>query len=121
MAKLKLYGGIYLFLMVLAGGIYFYFAQHSQDTVEIVQDGKILQTIDLSKVDEPYQFKVEYQGHYNTVSVQRNEISIADADCPDRLCVQMGVLKHDAPPIVCLPNHLVIQFAGDSSVDTAAK
>lgn len=121
MAKLKLYSGIYLLLMVLAAGIYFYFAQHGQDTVEIMQDGEVLQTIDLSKVNEPYQFKVEYQGHYNIMLVAHNEISIVDADCPDKLCVQMGVLKHDAPPIVCLPNHLVIQYAGNSGVDAEAK
>ena len=121
MAKLKLYGGIYLLLMVLAAGIYFYSNQEGRDTVEIVQDGKVLQTIDLAKVDEPYQFDVQYQGHYNTVLVRRNEISVIDADCPDKLCVQMGVLKHDAPPIVCLPNHLVIQYAGDGSVDSMAR
>lgn len=121
MAKLKLYGSIYLLLMVLAGGIYFYFSHHRQDTVEILQDGKVLKTVDLSEVAEPYRFKVEYQGHYNTVLVQRNEISIADADCPDKLCVQMGALKHGAPPLVCLPNHLVIQYAGNSGVDAEAK
>lgn len=110
--------------LFIASGIYVYsnyFGKTAQENniVEIVQDGKVLQTIDLSKVEQMQIITIEYQGHYNKIQIERDNIKIIDADCPDKLCVKMGDLKRNAPPIVCLPHHLVIQYA-DSSLDTNA-
>lgn len=37
-----------------------------------------------------------------------------EAECPDKTCVHMGWLSSGAMPIVCLPNHLSIEFADSS-------
>ena len=58
------------------------------NTVEIIQDGNIIQ-------------------------IKDKQISIIEADCPDKTCVNMGILKSAFTPIVCLPNHLVIQYVND--------
>ena len=34
-----------------------------------------------------------------------------EAECPDQTCVHMGWLDSGAMPIVCLPNHLSIEYA----------
>lgn len=78
----------------------------------IYQDGKLLQTIDLSKVEKQYTFTVEGPAGSNTVEVERGRIRILCADCPDQICVQQGWLSGGAVPIVCLPNRLVIQIEG---------
>lgn len=40
-----------------------------------------------------------------------------EAECPDHTCINMGWLD-SAAPIVCLPNRLVIRFAGaDDNLD----
>lgn len=42
-----------------------------------------------------------------------------EAECLDKTCVHMGWLDSKAMPIVCLPNHLSIEFA-DSEDDMDA-
>ncbi|MER2149274.1 MAG: NusG domain II-containing protein, partial [Ruminococcus sp.] len=46
-----------------------------------------------------------------------------EADCPDKTCVRMGWLNRAAMPVVCLPHHLVIEFADGSEggVDAVAE
>lgn len=82
-------------------------APHGQ-TVQIVQDGIILHTIDLSS-EEDQIIQVEYEGRVNTIEIQNGRVHMLEADCPDHTCIQMGWLD-SVTPIVCLPNHLVIQF-----------
>lgn len=90
---------------------------HTPNTnmVEIVQDGRVLYQLDLSQV-ENQTIEVEYDGRVNTIQIQNGRIRMLEADCPDHTCIQMGCLNSLAP-IVCLPNHLVIQYA-DHVTDT---
>ena len=81
--------------------------------VQIVQDGRTIQTLDLSST-ENRTFDVEYEGRKNTVEIRNGKIHILDADCPDKTCVHMGWLESSALPIVCLPNHLSISFSEPS-------
>lgn len=80
--------------------------------VEIIQDGKIIYTLDLNKSKDEL-IQVEFQGHKNIIQVKDKQISIIEADCPDKTCLNMGILKSAFTPIVCLPNHLVIQYVND--------
>lgn len=80
--------------------------------VEIVQNNKVIYTFDLSD-EEDRTFRIEAaDGGWNEVSIKNGEISIIDADCPDKTCVKTGVLRSESIPIVCLPHRLVIRFAG---------
>lgn len=78
--------------------------------VEIVQDGTVLCRLDLSQ-EENRVFSVEYEGRSNLIEIQNHQIRVSEAECPDQTCVHMGWLGDSGLPIVCLPNHLVIQFA----------
>ncbi len=49
-------------------------------------------------------------GEYNDILVENGKIRIADASCPDKLCVNMGYISEPLMPITCLPNHLVIRI-----------
>ena len=80
--------------------------------VEIIQDGNIIYTLDLNKSKDEL-IQVEFKGHKNTIQIKDKQISIIEADCPDKTCVNMGILKSAFTPIVCLPNHLVIQYVND--------
>ena len=90
--------------------------------VEILQDGKLLRSIDLAAVTEEYSFEVEWpDGGSNTVRVQPGRVCVSDADCPDRVCVSQGWLSDQPTPIVCLPHRLVIRVAGETAADAAAR
>lgn len=91
-----------------------------KDTVIIRRDDKILYTIDL-KTAADKTFDIEYKGSRNTVEIRDGRIRVRDADCPDKVCVKTGWLSSSAIPIVCLPNHLVIEFMEAGEVDAVAK
>lgn len=81
-----------------------------KNTVTIKRDGEILYTLDLSR-EKNRSFDIEYKGSKNTVEIKDGKIRVKDADCPDKTCVKTGWLSSSAMPIVCLPNHLVIEFS----------
>ncbi|MGN0677954.1 MAG: NusG domain II-containing protein [Ruminococcus sp.] len=79
-------------------------------TVEIVQDGEVIYTFDLNTEPDRSIVIESPNGTSNTVTIEKGEIFISSAECPDKTCVNMGKLKSGNLPIVCLPNHLVIRF-----------
>ena len=76
--------------------------------VEVVRDGEVLYQFDLEQ-EEDQVLKIECEGRINTIEIKDHQIHMLAAECPDNTCVNMGWLDSSAP-IVCLPNHLVIQF-----------
>ena len=105
---LILLGSIAAFLFLNTGG--------STGTIaEIYQDGQLIKTIDLNSVTEDYSFTVSGEnGAYNVVDVHHGEIGIAEASCPDGLCINMGFIHSSAMPVTCLPNKLVIKIINES-------
>lgn len=82
--------------------------------VEIVQDGTVIYTFDLSKI-ENQTLKIDSPDSTssNTISIFDGQICITEAECPDLICVKSGILRSDRMPIVCLPNRIVIHFRSD--------
>ena len=81
--------------------------------VEIVQNNKVIYKLDLSKESDRTIRITSDDGGWNDVRIEKGQISVADADCPDHTCVKAGVLKYDYLPVVCLPHKLVIRFCGE--------
>ena len=96
-----------LFLTGIAGS-FLLMKQPDGSVVEIVQDNQVLYRFNLDQT-ENQTIEVEYETLSNTIEIRNLQIRMAEAECPDHTCVQMGWLD-SAVPIVCLPNHLVIQF-----------
>ena len=83
--------------------------------VAVLQDGKLLRTLDLS-ADES--FTVTGPAGENRITVKNGAVFVESADCPDQVCVRHGALKPGGEPIVCLPNRLVIEWRNaESEVD----
>ena len=124
MLKTKTWILIFSVLLVICLGVTALLWLHMPQgqVVEILQDGTCIQTIDLSAVQEPYSFTVEdAHGGCNTILVEPGRICIAEADCPDQVCVRRGWLSDSAAPIVCLPHRLVIQVIGETQVDAVVQ
>ena len=108
-----------LFLGGIGGMIWNLTRSHGRQ-VEILQDGKILYTLDLAQAEDQT-FTVTYGGRTNEIEIRDHQIRVKAADCPDQICVHMDWLE-DAP-IVCLPNRLSIQYAdgeGASGLDAVS-
>ena len=108
-----------LFLWGIGGMIWNLTRSHGRQ-VEILQDGKILYTLDLAQAEDQT-FTVNYGGRTNEIEIRDHQIRVKAADCPDQICVHMDWLE--AAPIVCLPNRLSLQYAdweGASGRDAVA-
>lgn len=88
--------------------------------IEIIQDGTVLYTFDLAEVQDQV-FEIEYDGRTNTVQIENGRIRMLEAECSDKTCVHMGWLNSGSMPIVCLPNHLIIQFADTDDIDAVIR
>ncbi len=87
------------------------FKSSASQYIEIVQDGKVIQTIDLANTDDQT-FRIETpDGGWNEVVIEDRTVRISDADCPDHTCIKTGVLRSESVPIVCLPHKLVIRYS----------
>lgn len=91
-------------------------------TAQIVQNGKIVRTVELTGVSEPYEFEIVSDcGGSNTVRVENGKIGIVSATCPDKICVKQGFISTGALPIVCLPNKLsVVITEKDDEIDAVS-
>ena len=107
-----------IFLCGIAGSIFVLNAP-KKDAVVIKRDDKILYRIDLTKAQDQT-FVTDYNGSTNTVEIKDGKIRVKEADCPDKVCVKTGWLSSSYMPIVCLPNHLVIEFEDSSEIDAMA-
>ena len=82
---------------------------------EIVRDGEIIETIDLNKVTEPYDILIKTDDGYNIVRAEPGAVSVSEADCPDKICVNQGVITDGAYPIVCLPHKVTVRIVSGES------
>lgn len=119
-------------LTIVAAGIFvislgfclWIFRPTDRKIVEILSDGEIIYTFDMTKV-ENQEIVIFYDSHdnsdndngnhahgsSNTIQIENGEIWVREAQCPDQTCVKMGKLYSESLPIVCLPNRLTIRFA----------
>lgn len=111
---------VVILLVGIIGSVWMLKAPHSTQ-VNIMQDGKILYSFDLSTA-ENQSLTVEYEGRINTIEINNGRIRMLEAECPDKTCVHMGWLESGTLPIVCLPNHLSIEFInGRNDIDAVVK
>ncbi len=81
---------------------------------EVIKDGELLYGIDLSDVKESYILEPD---DGVKILVGHGEISFADSDCPNRLCVNTGKLTRAGDTAVCLPHKILIRITGKTPLD----
>jgi hypothetical protein len=97
--------GVFAYMNIIKG---------SRHIAEIKQDGKVIRTIDLDKIDTAEEIKITYNDGYNIIRVENGRIKIIDADCPDKLCVKTGWITESGQSVICLPHKLIIKIQGGS-------
>ncbi len=106
-----------LFVLLLCAA-WLLMRQKTGHIANIYQDGQCICSIDLSDVTESYSFSItDSHGHENLVEVEPGRIRIAEANCPDQVCVDTGWISNGLRPIVCLPAKLSIQMENTPQVD----
>ena len=98
------------FLLLLAALCLVLFTFHGKEPGSLVRvrvDGKIYQEYPLDRNQE-ISIKTEYGT--NILSIEDHVVSMKDADCPDRYCVQKGAIRARRETIICLPHHLAVEI-----------
>ncbi len=99
-----------LALLLAGAAAWLLWPASSAHTVEIRQNGRILRVVDLDSIEKAEEMTVTYEGGNNVLRLEPGRIRMAKADCPDQVCVHMGWLKEEGPPIVCLPHRLSVSW-----------
>ena len=105
-------------VILSAAGTVLIFSSSPSQRLEIISDGEVLYTIDLSHTSDR-SIRIDHGGSYNIIEITDGKIHVSEAGCPDKVCVEMGFLQGGAP-IVCLPNRLVIRYVQGGGVDAVA-
>ena len=70
--------------------------------VQITQNGTVVGTYPL---DQDTTLRV--------VVIENHTVRVAEASCPDQVCVRHGATDQTADPIACLPNGLVVEVVAN--------
>lgn len=54
----------------------------------------------------------------NVIEINDGKVRIADADCPDKICVKDGTISKPGEVLVCLPHKVVITIKGENKSET---
>ena len=80
----------------------------------LIKGSEEIYRINLSEIKEPKRLVITCDYGSNVVLLENGRISIVQADCPDKLCVEQGAITTGGVPIVCLPHKLYINITDDS-------
>ena len=73
-------------------------------------DGVIVRKLDLTA---EARLELEAGGGKNIVEIKNGAVSVAEADCPDKICVRRGAIKNVGEAIACVPHGVLIEIAED--------
>lgn len=98
-----------ILLIAAIGAVIIYSRQKEPAAVvEISIDGKVIETLDLSKDTEMTIHG--YKNGTNHLVIKDGEVWIDDASCPDKVCIHQGKISRSSDMIVCLPNLMIAQI-----------
>ena len=88
--------------------------------VLVTVDGEIFGEYPL---DEDTEIRIGEGEEFNLLVIKGGEAHIAEASCPDKLCVNQGKISFDGQSLICLPNKVVVEVKGgeQSDYDAVAK
>ena len=106
-------------ILVIAGIgflIYMSFGTQTAGLVKVTVDGEVFGTYSLEKEQE-----IEIND-FNCLIIKDGYADMAEADCPDQICVEHKPISKNKETIVCLPNKVIVEIVGgeDAELDAVA-
>ncbi|HBC95516.1 MAG TPA: NusG domain II-containing protein [Clostridium sp.] len=106
---------ISMLIVISLIGIYVYKSRLDDSTkiAVIKENGKIIRTIDLNKVQDTYEFTVRYgKSGFNKIKVEKGKIRISDSNSPRKIGMKMGWISKPGENVVCVPYKLMVKIEG---------
>ena len=117
-------GDIFVALIVLLvfvlSLVFFIGGKNQQGITAVISiEGEVYHQVKLSDVSEPYEVTVEGEVPV-VISLSSQGVCFSHSDCPDKLCVNTGVLTHSGQSAICLPARVSVKLVSESKGDIDA-
>lgn len=102
-----------LAVLAAAFGVQRWLARGGGATAVIKVEGQVVHTLPLFQDCELW--IGDGDTGRNLVRVEDGKVMVAQADCPDKVCVHTGAIRREGEVIACLPHNLIvyIPFKGE--------
>lgn len=67
---------------------------------------------------EEISFTIDNELGENVIKIDKGQVKIIDADCPDQICVKAHAISKLGESIICLPHKLVVKITGEGKQET---
>ena len=106
-------------LLLLSGALALFLrlTRQAGGTVSVQVDGELVMELPLN---EDRSLVLGEGAHTNTLIIEGGKARVAEASCPDRICVRQGAVQYAGESIVCLPHKLVVTVEGGPPPDVDA-
>lgn len=96
-----------IFLAAALAVLFFqnFFMQEKGDFVTVTQDGEVIGQYSLW---ENRTIPLEKEHGYNLLVIENGSAKMAEADCPDKLCVKQRRISRSGESLICLPHKLIV-------------
>ncbi len=71
--------------------------------------GLVVQQLNM---DKPQEITVTGSIGNTTVKIDQKSVQVIHSDCPEKICIKTGKIRHIGEIIVCVPNRVVIRING---------
>ena len=97
----------------------FFVFKGTAEGVVIKFDGKIYAEYSFSELPKEKTLEINTVIGYNIIRIADNTVEVIAASCGDGIC-KRGRISRCGEKIICLPNRLIIEITGASSVDSVS-
>ncbi|MDR3331275.1 MAG: NusG domain II-containing protein [Synergistaceae bacterium] len=95
----------------LASGVFLFSGREGGDLVlEIISGGTLLESLDLSALEEDGVLELHGGGGSNVLSFGPGGAKMISADCRGGDCLRMPAIRGDGGTIACLPHRLIVRI-----------
>ncbi len=105
---------IILLIVLLSFGVNQFISNKNEEKIEIYVNNKLYKTYNMDDEDE---IKIKGKKGYNIVKIHNHGVEMAEASCPDKVCIHEGFITKTSESIVCLPNRVHIKITGYDNND----
>ena len=102
---------ILIYIVLILAVVLVFTTSKAGDTVRIYSDGDLIAEVKLSQnkiIDIPEKC---------TVIIADGFVYVSESTCPNKLCEKCGKIQKTNQRIICVPNNVLIEIVGASSVD----
>ena len=102
-------------VLLIAGSVYIWNMineknQSDELFADIYYNGELFERVD---VNEQETVTVETEIGMNVIQIDHGKVTMIEADCPDKICLDTGTIEKANRSIVCLPNKVHVQITGN--------